>query len=229
VRTLVSKSQAEEIAALLARTKIRLRGGGGALVSEPVVVVRGKHRSHFDLFNCWGSSLGRVVQVGRTDAYEVRDVYERRVLNLQEVGSSWRALGLTKWRYELSIPDEPEAIRVSRVRRLTDTASITQGPTQIGLIRSSAPTLSGALRRAFGSPGRKKSRVFAVEYQTGSDVASVYIARKRQRHEHVDLVVEITDGTSEQLRKIALAASVIADLELINLQGSDRPGPPAGG
>ena len=227
----MSKSQAQEIAALLARSKIRLRvGGGGTLVSEPVVVLRGRHRWHFDLFDCRGKPLGRVVQVGRLVAYEVRDVDEQRVLNLQDVGPGWRALGLTKWRYELSMPDEHEVISVSRVGRLTDTASITQGPLQIGTIRAGVAhrrPVAVALR-ALGRPRRKKSAALVLEDHNGRRVAGIYTARNRPRYEGVDLIVEVKDGTSEQLRKIAVAVSVIADLELIRLQGSGGPGPPGG-
>ena len=223
----MSKSHAQEIAALLARTKVRLRAGGGTLASEPVVVVRGKHRSHFDLFDCRGKPLGRVVQAGRVDAYEVRDVDERRVLSLQDVGPSWRTLGLTKWRYELSMPDEPEAISVSRVRRFSATASITQGSLQIGIVRSQVkPGPVAVALRALGSPGRKKSPALALEDRIGRQVARIYIARKRRRgpDERVDLIVEVTDGTSEQLRKIAVAASVIADRELIDFAESSSFG-----
>lgn len=215
----VTKSQGQEIAALLARTKIRRRGaGGGTLMSEPVVVLRGKHRSHFDLFDCSGESLGRVVQFGRSDAYEVRDQDHQRVLSLQEVGPSWRVLGLTKWRYELSLSDEPEVISVSRARRLTDAASITQGVLQIGLIRSRPRPRSGAPLKALGGPGRKKSPVLVVEDQSGHQVARIHIARKSRNDQRVDLILDVTDGASEQLRKVAVAASVIADLELIDFR-----------
>ena len=51
------------------------------------------------------------------------------------------------------------------------------------------------------------------------------IARIRRVYSLVDLVVEVDDGASEPLRTVALAASVIADRELINLAGSSSFGP----
>ncbi|MGZ4222006.1 MAG: hypothetical protein ACXVH1_37065 [Solirubrobacteraceae bacterium] len=160
------------------------------------------------------------------DAYEVRDADDQRVLALQDVGPSWRTLGLTKWRYELSMPDEPEAISVSRVRRLTDTASITQGPLQIGMIRSRVEPRSVTVAlRMLGSPGRRKSPAFALEDHDGRQVACIYIACKRGPYERVDLIVDVKDGTSEQLRKIAVATSVIADRELIDFAESSSFGP----
>src|SRR5207253_1618954 len=133
--------------------------------------------------------------------------------------------------YELSTPEAAEAISISKVRRLTDTASITQGPDQIGMIRSQVkPRSVGADMRALGSPGRRKSPALTVEDHNGREVARIYIARKRQPHERVDLIIEVKDGTSVQLRRIAVAASVIADLELIGFAGSssfgsDAPSP----
>jgi len=95
------ESQAQDVAKLLARTKVHVRnGGGGTLTSVPVVVVRGTHRSDFDLLDQRGRQLGRVVRLGLDEAYGFRDLADRCVLGVQEVGPSWRALGLTKWRYE---------------------------------------------------------------------------------------------------------------------------------
>ena len=213
---------AEDVAKLLTPTSVGRRTGGGTLTSEPVVVVRGKHLSHFDLFDSSAGQLGRVVRVARKEAFEFRDIDDGCVLKLEDVGPSWRSFGLAKWRYEVSEPDKRGAISVRRVRRLNDTVSITEGPMQVGTIRSGAARGSRALRILV----RKKSPALVLEDHHGRQVARIYIARKKRAGHFVDLVVEVEDGTPEQLRKVAIAASVIADRELIEFPGSGSPGPP---
>jgi hypothetical protein len=93
---------------------------------------------------------------------------------------------------------------------------------QVGTIRSGAARASKAL----GILGRKKSPALVIEDHHGRQVARIHIARKKRAGHLVDLVVEVDDGTTEQLRKVAIAASVIADRELIDFPGSGSPGPP---
>jgi len=102
---------------------------------------------------------------------------------------------------------------------LNDTASVTQGPVQVGTIRSRV----GPALRALGIPVRKKSRALVLEDHHGRQVARIHIARKRRYGQFVDLVIEVEDGTLEQLRKVAIAASMIADRELIDF---GEPGAP---
>ena len=60
-----------------------------------------------------------------------------------------------------------------------------------------------------------KDSPWGIEDDTGRQVARVHMARVRRFREQVDLV-EAEDGTSERLRRVALAASMIADHELIH-------------
>jgi hypothetical protein len=201
----------KDIAELLRSTGVKRGTGGGAtLTSEPVVVVRGQHLSHFDLFDRGGRQLGRVVRLARQEAYEFRDIDDRCLIKLEDVGSSWRSLGLTKWRYEVSEPDMGEAISARRIRRWKDTAWIGQGPVQVGTIGSGlAPVL-----RALGVRGRKKSRALVLQDLNGRQAARIHVAHTHGQF--VDLVIEVQDETPEQLRRVAIAASVIADRELID-------------
>lgn len=62
---------------------------------------------------------------------------------------------------------------------------------------------------------RRRSPALAIEDQNGRQVARVHIARTRSWGPLVDLIVEVEDGISQQLRHVALGASMIATLELI--------------
>lgn len=95
---------ADEVAKLLSKAKIDRRGGGGGtLMTKPVVVVHGKHRRDFDLLDQDGDRLGFAVRVGglrsveAARSYEVRDALDRCVFHVNEAGPSSVVWGLTKW------------------------------------------------------------------------------------------------------------------------------------
>jgi hypothetical protein len=213
---------AEEVAELLTGTKVARRsGGGGTLMTEPIVVVHGEHLGYFKLFDQDGSQLGSAVPVGRTRAsasralrtHQFRDAHDRCVFNLQDVGprlGGW----LTKWAYEISAPGGSGMISVKRVHRSTANASITEGPRQIGMMRPPDRSRVALAFRWIGWGGKESP--LGIEDDTGRQVARVHIARVRRTRRICDLVVEVEDGTSEQLRRVALAASLIAESELIN-------------
>jgi hypothetical protein len=217
---------AEEVADLLTGSKVARRsGGGGTLITEPIVVVHGEHLGYFKLFDQDGSQLGSAVPVGRTRAsasralrtHEFRDAHDRWVFNLQDVGPRLRSPGLTKWAYEISAPGGSGTIGVKRVRRLTETASITEGPRQIGMMRPPDPSPVALAFAAIGMWWGVSTRSpVVIEDDTGRQVARVHIARVSKIRQLGDLVVEVEDGTSEQLRRVALAASLIAYGSLIN-------------
>jgi hypothetical protein len=203
----VTGSHATEVAELLRRAHVRRRRrGGGTLTSEPVVVVRGKHRRDFELLDQDGGQLGLAIDVRRRSllgdraAYEFRDAQERCIFNLKNTGSSVTGPGI-KWRYEVTWPGESRTISIHRTSRRTTETSISEGSRQIGTMRG------------------KGSVVLAIEDHSGLEVASVHIARARRFHELVDLVVELEDGISEELRVTALAASLITDMSLISFGG----------
>jgi hypothetical protein len=192
-------------------------------MTEPIVVVHGKHAGYFKLVDQDGSQLGSAVPVGRARAsasraiwtHEFRDAHDRCVFNLHNVS---RLRGLITWAYEVSAPGGSGMISVKRVRRLTETASMTEGPREIGMIR---PPDSSRVALAFRWLGMwlGNESPLGIEDDTGRQVARVHIARVRRWRELCDLVVEVEDGTSEQLRRVALAASLIAASEIINWGG----------
>jgi hypothetical protein len=193
---------ADEVAKLLSTAKVDHRGGGGGTpMTEPVVVVHSKHRRDFDLLDQDGGRLGSVVRVGglrsveAARSYEVRDAHDRCVFHLNVAGPSSEVWGLTKWHYEVVSPGESGKITVQKAS--PEPTSISEGSHQIGVMRD-GPT-----------------HAFVIEDDTGREVARIHIARTRFFSERVDLIAEIEDGTSEPLRKAALAATVIADRELI--------------
>lgn len=80
---------------------------------------------------------------------------------------------------------------------------------------SPEPTSISDGSRRIGTMRNGPTHAFVIEDHTGREVARIHIARTRFFSERVDLIAEIDDGTSEPLRKVALAAAVIADRELI--------------
>jgi hypothetical protein len=195
-------STADGVAQLLSTAMVDRRSGrGGTLMTEPVVVVHGRHRGDFELLDQDGGRLGSAVRVGgmrSVDAarsYEVRDAHDRYVLHLHEAELSSAVWGLTKWHYEVVLTGESGKITVQKTS--PEPTSISHGPRRIGTMRN-GPT-----------------HAFLIEDHTGREVARIHIARTRFWSERVDLIAEIEDGTSVPLRSVALAATVIADRELI--------------
>ena len=201
------------------------RQRGGTLMSEPVVAARGKHLNGFELFDQEMGQLGSAAVLG-LGTFEFRDACDRCVFKLKEDTSNpdlARRIGLAgsagrqgKWRYEVVAADGSETISVRRVGRWTPTATICNGPRQIGLMRPGSSSRIAHVLEATGFKAPKRSPALVIEDEPGHEVAWVHIGRTSSGDDLVELVVEIEDRTSEQLRKVALAASVIADYELIS-------------
>jgi len=196
------RSTVEPVAELLSEADVDRRvSGGGTVMTEPVVVVRGRHQDDFELLDQDGRLLGSAVRVGgmrsldAARAYEVRDAHDRCVLNVHQAGPSSEVWGLTKWHYEVVLPGGSGAITVQKAS--PEPASISEGSRRIGTMRN-GPT-----------------HAFMIEDHTGRQVARIHIGRTRFFSEHVELIAETEDGTSLPLRSVALAAILIADRELI--------------
>lgn len=202
---------AREVTDLLDRANIeRRRGTGGTLMTEPLVIACGEHLQDFELLDQDARRLGSAIHVDR--AYELHDASGRCVL---KAAFPSRLIGRTKWTYEVSTPDGSTTISVRRVGRQTDSASVTEGPHTIGMIRKARPQSRGSrgLRAIFAV---ERPRLL-IEDRSGREVACVHIARIRTVGDRVYLVIERKQGIPEQLRSVSLAASVIVDRELISI------------
>ena len=192
---------AYEIAELLLYAHIDRRpSGDGTLMTEPLLVVRGNHHGDFGVFDRAGKRVGSAMRSGerspgRLCTDEFLDAEGRCVIRVETVGSS-AGRGRTKWVYELSGPQVPDVTKLSRVSRWAPKASITQGSRAIGMLKP-AKSFAGLV----------------VEDEPGHPVARVYIAGAREWKKFTDVVVEAEDGAPEELRKAALAATVIMDRE----------------
>jgi hypothetical protein len=94
-------------------------------------------------------------------------------------------------------PDGSESVSVERDTRWTQRASIRDGPCHIGTLRR--PNRAGAL---------------VIEDERGHQPGRLQIGHGS----YIDEAIEVEDRTSEQVRRVALAANVIADYELISLR-----------
>ena len=195
-------SSSEDIAKLLLIARVSHARTGGTLMTAPVVVACGKHRHDFQLFNRDGNPIG-VAVAERHRSYEIRDTEGRCVLRLHEVGTSWEVLGSRKWRYEIVPVDAPDPIYVSRVDGRALSASVTDGASQIAVMRFERLAVPG-------------TPALELEAPTGERIARVHIPRVRRVRKLVDVVMEIPAGTSDQLRALALAAGLIAERELVH-------------
>lgn len=122
------------------------------------------------------------------------------------------------WAYELVEPGDPRIITLSCAGRWPTnkaswieiperfgwlqsraSAAIQEGPRQIGLLRSGT---GRCLCSVEDEPGQILGRVLLADL--GSSISR-----------RITLVVEVENRTPDQLRKVAVAASFIADLEMI--------------
>jgi hypothetical protein len=87
-----------------------------------------------------------------------------------------------------------------------DTASVAEGSVQIAVTRLAQVAVSGL-------------PALILDDATGHHAARVHIPRVRRFRELVDLILEVPDGTSKQLRAVALGGSLIAEREVIDLGG----------
>jgi hypothetical protein len=195
-------SSSEDIAKLLVTARVPHARGGGTLMTAPVVVACGKHRDDFQLFNRGGTPIG-VAVAERHRSYEIRDMEDRCVLRLREVGTSWEVLGSRKWRYEVVRVDDPGPIYISRVDGRALSASVTENTRDIAVMR-------------FGRLAVPGTPALELEDPAGHRIARVHIPRVRRVRKLVDVVVERPAGTSDQQRALALAAGLIAERELVH-------------
>jgi hypothetical protein len=216
-----AKSPAEDVERLLAKVEVGRRAeGGGTLLTEPVIVARGTSHEHLELLDQHGRQLGVadlvrpagglwLALLGRSSSptsYELCDADGRSVLIVREVKLSVSERFRRGWTCEVLQPGEFATITVSRVGRWSSRSySIAEGPRQIGL-----------LRIEFGTTLVKAGAwLCSVEDETGHDVGTVLLADKRNSSGRVALVLEVKDGSPAQLRRVAVAAILVADLRVI--------------
>jgi len=223
------KSTADEVEGLLAKVGTNRRaGGGGTLLTEPVIVVRGMHRDPLELLDQNGRKLGSanprpLVDWSYEPSYELCETDGRCVLMVRKLSRSFRGRLKGTWAYELFDPGDPRTITVScaeRWRKKQDTyrieregfdpwpssATVREGPHQIGLLRSGA--------------GRC---LCSIQDEPGHILGRVLLARQ-QFLDRFALVVEVENRTPDQLHKVAVAASVIADREMLASGGGGAAG-----
>ena len=87
---------------------------------------------------------------------------------------------------------------------VTDGASVTDGSVQIAMMRLAQVAVPGL-------------PALILDDATGHHVARVHIPRVRRFRELVNLILEVPDGTSKQLRAVAWPGGLIAARELIDL------------
>ena len=102
--------------------------------------------------------------------------------------------------------DSSTCIHMDRDNSHADTASVTEGSVQIAMMRLAQVAVPGL-------------PALILDDATGHHVACVHIPCVRRFRELVDLILEVPDGTSKQLRAVALAGSLIAERELFDLGG----------
>lgn len=85
-----------------------------------------------------------------------------------------------------------------------DGASVTDGSVQIAMMRLAQVAVPGL-------------PALILDDATGHHVARVHIPRVRRFRELVNLILEVPDGTSKQLRAVAWPGGLIAARELIDL------------
>jgi hypothetical protein len=198
-------SPAEEIAVLLGIAGIERRpaAGGGTLMTESLLVLR-RDGGDLDVLDQDGNRLGSVrwgrrfgwIQFGSSGEYEFVDAEDTCVLHVQAVGSLKGPA--IKWVYELSVPHSSEATKLQRIDRSTHAASITQGQREVGWLRP--------LKRPDG---------FLIADRDDNDVGRVLVGSESP----LRLLVLVNDSATEELRRVGLAAAVIADRELTERGG----------
>jgi hypothetical protein len=179
-------------------------------MTESLLVFR-RNRGDLDVFDQKGNRLGssraarsarrsRWIQFDSGRDHELVDAADACLLHLQDTGSHWKGRAI-KWVYELKAPHSPEATKLQRIDRSTGTASITQGEREIGWLRP--------LR---GSDG------FVIADRDDKEVGRGLVANERLLR-GPDLLVRVNSSAPEELRRVTLAAAVIADRELPRRSG----------
>jgi hypothetical protein len=129
---------------------------------------------------------------------------------MQERSKWWS----NKWRYALNAPGSAVITTIDKIDR-KDTCAITVGPRRIG-------TLSKFdLRGNWGSGGPDGRLGYSlVEEDTGRQLADIRVARSRGRIlglSQVDIIVQLDERATTQMRWVALAAGVIVDSQLLTV------------
>jgi hypothetical protein len=108
---------------------------------------------------------------------------------------------------------------VKKIRRLAMNAvcSIEAGSRHIGTLRKTVRSSRiGIGLEAAGFLSASWTPAVVIEDEPGHQVARVHIAGTRRKGKLVDLLVELDGAISQPLRKVALAASLITERELIS-------------
>jgi hypothetical protein len=193
-------------------------------LTEPVIVARGEHEGRLELLDQDGRQLGFAERrthftydIRDTDGqcvliYDICDTDGQCVLAVRKVKLSLRERP-TGWAYDVS---QPYDTGITTLRRTGSwwkgTYSITEGGHQIGLLRGRGPLYPTNIVR---------EPLCSVEDERGHLLWCVQLARKPSfMKNRVALVVEIENQTPDQLRKVAVAATVIADHEMMPVPAS---------
>lgn len=166
-------------------------------MTESLLVLR-RTGGDLDVLDQYGDRLGSASwgRRSRWREYEYIDIEGTCVLHGQVLGSlSGPAI---KWVYELSVPHSPETTTLRRIDRSTQTASITQGQREVGWLR---PV--------------KQPDGFLIADRDDKEVGRVLVAHASP----LRLLVLVNDSATEELRRVALAAALIADRELTKSGG----------
>ena len=171
-------------------------------MTESLLVLR-RNGGTLDVFDQNGNRLGSArsarrsgwIQFGSGRDYEFVDAADTCVLYLRDVGSHWKGPAI-KWVYELRVPHSPETTNLQRIDRSTGTASITQGESEVVWLRP--------LKRGDG---------FVIADRDDKEVGRVLVAGERLLR-GPDLLVRVNSFAAEELRRVTLAAAMIADREL---------------
>ncbi len=207
------------VAESLARVDVDVgdqRRGRGTLSTEPLIVAHGQHSGDFELFAADARALG-VASRARRGTYALYDASDQLAWELR-AGSSMRGPGF-KWRYDLVFPGH-QTMLIKRGTRSADAAVVSIGARHVGMIRPRRAT--SPLHWAAAEVGirvRARSPAAAVEDDTQHERAWIYVARVWRLHGLVDLVAEIDDSASDELRQIAIAAILITEREFIGWGG----------
>jgi hypothetical protein len=185
--------------------------GRGTVSTEPLIVAQGQHSGDFELFAADARALG--VATRRRRAYELRDTSEQLIFELR-ARSSIRGFA-TKWRYDLTFSGG-QTILIERSSRVGEAAVATIGARQVGMLRPRrASSLLPRAAELFAYRMGARTPAVAVEDDTQHERAWIYVARIRRLHGVVELVAQIDDSASDELRQLAVAAILITEREFI--------------